>query len=95
MRVKNALRNVYRFKPLRTFAQSFAGLLLADGTGLLDTDWATKLSTSGMIGLITLLQIFAEGGHMLADDKNVTKTAQLPDEPAAHEPLNVTGPPAG
>ena len=85
--MKNALRNVYRFKPLRSFAQSLAGLLLADGTGLLNTEWEAKLSISGMIGLITLLQIWAEGGHMLADDKRVTKTAQLPDDPAAHEPV--------
>jgi hypothetical protein len=85
--VKDALRNLYRFKPLRTTAQVLATTLLADGTGVLDTDWKAKASISVMSGVVSLLQIFAEGGHMLADDKRVTQTAQLPDEPAAHEPV--------
>ena len=95
MDIKNAMRNIYRFKPLRTAAQSASALLVANGTGLIDTDWVDTASISGMAGLVAFLMIMAEGGHMLADDKNVTKTAQLSDEPAAHEALNVSDPPAG
>lgn len=85
--MKNALRNVYRFKPLRTAAQSAAAGFVANGTGLIDAEWTGVASIAGMAGVVSFLMIWGEGGHMLADDKNVTKTAQLPDEPAAHEPV--------
>lgn len=68
------LATVYRFKPLRTFAQALAAALTADGVGILDTDWPARLSLSGMAGLVSLLMIWGEGGRLLADDARVTKT---------------------
>lgn len=42
-------------RALRTVAQTAAGVWIADGTGLLDTDWAAGLSVAGMAGLLSLL----------------------------------------
>jgi hypothetical protein len=39
----------------KTFAQTLASLLLAAGTGLLDTAWTTSLSVAGMATLLSLL----------------------------------------
>ncbi len=77
------LQLLYRFKPVRTFAQTLGAALAADGVGLLDTDWPARLSMAGMAGLISLLMIWGEGGQMLADDTRVTGTAYDPkhDDP--------------
>lgn len=69
------LHLLYRFKPLRTSAQVLAAALVADGVGILDADWPARLSLAGMAGLVSLLQIWGEGGSMLADDARVTGTA--------------------
>lgn len=71
----NLLRAVYRFKPGRTAAQALVATLGADATGVLDTQWVAKLSLAGMAGLVSFLQIWSEGGKMLADDERVTKSA--------------------
>jgi hypothetical protein len=42
-------------RAVKTFAQAEAALLLAAGTGILDTDWTTSLSVSGMAGVISVL----------------------------------------
>jgi hypothetical protein len=42
-------------RAVKTFAQAEAALLLANGTGLLDTDWTTSLSVSGMAAVISVL----------------------------------------
>lgn len=42
-------------KGVKTFAQTLAGVLTANGTGLLDTDWIGALSASGMAGLVAIL----------------------------------------
>ena len=68
------LQLLYRFKPMRTFAQTLAAALAADGVGLLDVDWPARLSMAGMAGLLSLLMIWGEGGQMLADDTRVTGT---------------------
>lgn len=44
-----------------TFAQALAALLIADGTGLLDTSWTIALSAAGMTALISLLKGIAAG----------------------------------
>ena len=68
------LRHAYRFKPGRTFAQALGAMLVADGTGILDTPWPAKMSLAGMAGILSLLQIWGEGGDLLADDKRVTSS---------------------
>lgn len=44
-----------------TFAEAFGAILVADGTGLLDTDWTSSLSMSGMAALISLLKSVGGG----------------------------------
>ena len=40
---------------MKTFCQVAASLLVASGKGLLDTDWLTAVSVSGMAAVISLL----------------------------------------
>lgn len=47
---------------ISTFAQALAAILVADGTGLLDTGWVTALSVAGMTALVSLLKGIAAGG---------------------------------
>lgn len=46
---------------IRSFAASLLALLTADGTGILDTDWGSRLSTAGMAAITTLLFCVAGG----------------------------------
>lgn len=68
---------------IRTFAQSEAAILVAAGTGLLDTDWLAGLSTAGMAAVVSLL--FSVGGEMVAPTGTASfSTAVVPrlDPPA-------------
>jgi hypothetical protein len=71
--MRAALAYAYAFKPGRTFAQALAGALVADGTGVLDTDWTAKLSLAGIVAVITFLQIWGEGGDQFADSDTSNK----------------------
>lgn len=42
-------------RAVKTFAQALAALLLADGTGLLNTAWVDRLSVAGMAALLSVL----------------------------------------
>lgn len=42
-------------RALKTLAQAAAAMLVADGTGLLDADWLTVLSVSGMAAVVSVL----------------------------------------
>jgi hypothetical protein len=46
-------------RAIRTFAQTFGALVVAAGTGLLDTDWFTGFSAAGMAGLLSVLTSLA------------------------------------
>ena len=59
---------ISRWKPGRTFAQALAALLIADGAGLLDTDWPQQLSVAGMSGLLSFLSLWAQGQEQMAED---------------------------
>ena len=48
-------------RALKTVAQTLAALLVASGTGLLDTDWGPGLSVAGMAGVISVLTSLASG----------------------------------
>jgi hypothetical protein len=65
----NALDALGRWKPGRTFAQTLAALLGADGLGLVDVDWPSALSVSGMAGLLSALTIWAQGQAWLAEPR--------------------------
>lgn len=42
-------------RALKTLGQTAAALLIANGTGLLDTDWLGLLSAAGMAALLSVL----------------------------------------
>ena len=42
-------------RSIKTLAQTAAALIVADGTGLLDTDWLTVTSVAGMAAVVSLL----------------------------------------
>lgn len=54
-------RAIWHSKPVRTFAQTLAGMLAASGTGIIDADWIGALSVSGMAGLIAFLMDVGDG----------------------------------
>jgi hypothetical protein len=65
--LRTALSYAYSFKPGRTFAQALVAALVADGTGLLDTDWGAKLSVAGMAAVLSFLQGWADGSDQFAE----------------------------
>ena len=65
--LRTAASYAYSFKPGRTFAQALAAALVADGTGLLDTDWKAKLSMAGMAALLGFLQGWGDGSDQFAE----------------------------
>ena len=42
-------------RAIKTFAQAAAALLVGNGTGLLDTDWAAVLSVAGIAAVVSIL----------------------------------------
>lgn len=54
-----------RERAVKTFAQAEVALLLAQGTGLLNTDWWASLSASGMAVVLSVLSSMAsaKGGE--------------------------------
>lgn len=42
-------------RSIKTLCQAAAALIVADGTGLLDTDWLTVASVAGMAAVVSLL----------------------------------------
>lgn len=53
-RLKN-LAGTILGRAVKTFAQTLGAMLTAAGTGLLDTNWTTSLSVSGMAALLSAL----------------------------------------
>jgi Putative lactococcus lactis phage r1t holin len=49
-------------RAVKTFAQTLAALLVADGTGLLTTAWVADLSIAGMAAVVSLLSSVASAG---------------------------------
>jgi hypothetical protein len=49
-------------RSIKTFAQTAAALLVASGTGLLDSDWQTTGSVAGMAALLSVLTSVASAG---------------------------------
>ena len=49
-------------RAIKAFASSLAALLVADGTGLLDTAWTTDLSVAGMSAVVSVLLNVASAG---------------------------------
>lgn len=66
-------------RAIRTFAQTFGAVVLAAGTGLLDTDWLTGVSAAGMAGLLSVLTSLA------SEVKSPNGTASMMHAPTAPE----------
>ena len=65
-------------RAVKTLAQALASLLVADGTGILDTDWTAKLSVAGMAAVISVLTSIGsgavtDGGPALTDAEVVVE----------------------
>jgi hypothetical protein len=93
-KLKAFLRAAYRFKPGRTFAQTLAAMLVLDAatTGILDIDLAAKAAVAASAGLVSFLQIWGEGGNLLASDNRVTGTDPDPSIVKA-DPVAPAAPP--
>ena len=70
-------------RAIKTLAQTAAALIVAAGTGLLDTDWLTVASVAGMAAVVSLLTSIASdaatgdgpslgGGEVVAGSATVT-----------------------
>ena len=49
-------------RAVKTFAQTLAALLVADGTGLLETAWGPQLSVAAMALVVSVLTSVASAG---------------------------------
>lgn len=53
------MRNLWKIKlvrlPVKTFAQTLAGVLAGSGAGLIDADWVGSLSVAGMAAVLSFL----------------------------------------
>lgn len=53
------MRKLWKIKlvrlPVKTFAQTLAGVLAGSGAGLIDADWVGALSVAGMAGVLSFL----------------------------------------
>jgi glyoxylate carboligase len=48
-------------RALKTVAQAAAALLVGNGVGLLDVDWVSVLSVSGLAGVVSILTSIGSG----------------------------------
>jgi hypothetical protein len=73
-------------RAVKTFAQSLAALLVADGTDVLSTDWGARLSVAAMAAVVSVLTSVGSaqvgddgpslGGEVLAKDARVEPLSQ-------------------
>jgi len=63
--------------PVKTFAQTLAGVLAGSGAGLIDADWVGALSVAGMAGVLSfLMNVGGDGGEQPPADVPVHDTDQ-------------------
>lgn len=62
-------------RAIKTVAQSAAALIVAAGVGLLDADWITIGSISGMAGLVSILT--SVGAGVVSDSPSVGGVEKL------------------
>lgn len=70
-------------RAVKTFAQTLAALLVADGTDLLSTAWSDRLSVSAMAALVSVLTTVASGvttGTAAAGETAVTPAEERPPD---------------
>jgi hypothetical protein len=92
-------------RAVKTFAQTLAALLAADGTDLLSTDWGSRLSVAGMAALVSALTTIASSaatgspavGEAVTPNAAVAAAQSTPDAPIEAGPAatETTGIPQG
>ncbi|GAB1515130.1 holin [Actinophytocola sp. KF-1] len=73
-------------RAIRTFAQTFGALVVAAGTGLLDTAWLTAFSAAGMAGLLSVLTSLASEVKAPNGTASMIDPAPAPELAPAVEP---------
>lgn len=74
-------------RSIKTFAQTLAALLVADGTDLLAADWPGRLSVAGMAALVSILTSIASDAA--TGDGPSLGGGEVVDEP--HDPNEPIG----
>ncbi len=64
-------------RAVKTFAQAEGALLIAGGTGILDTDWQTSVSVSGMAAVVSLLTSVGSDAFTSGDGPSLTNAETL------------------
>lgn len=72
-------------RAVKTFAQTLAALLLADGTDLLTTNWATALSVAGMAAVISVLTSVGSGAVGESGPSLATESTALAEVDAEYD----------
>lgn len=67
-------------RAIKTFAQTEAALLTAAGTGLLDTDWQTSISVSGMAAAISLFTSIGSDLATSGSGPSLTNAETIPGD---------------
>ena len=68
-------------RAIKTAAQTLGALLVANGTGLLDTDWAPALSVAGMAVVLSVLMSIGSGAAT-GDGPSLTNAETLEPLPS-------------
>lgn len=66
-------------RAVKTVAQTGAALLVADGTGLLETSWVALASAAGMAGLVSLLTSIGSDALTDGSGPSLTNAEALAD----------------
>jgi hypothetical protein len=64
-------------RAVKTFAQSLAALLVADGTGILSTAWGDRASIAAMAAVVSLLTSVGSDVATRAPGPSLTSTEKL------------------
>ena len=72
-------------RAVKTFAQSLAALLVADGTDILSTDWGGRLSVAGMAAVVSVLTSVASS-QIGGPGPSVTDAEALDYDPKHDKP---------
>ncbi len=73
-------------RAVRTVAQVLGALVVAAGTGLLDTDWTATLSAAGMAGVLSVLTSLASEARSPDGTASILPTEPQPDPVPALQP---------
>lgn len=64
-------------RAVKTFCQTLAALLIADGTNLLNAAWADRLLVAGMAAVVSVLTSVGSGAVTSAPGPSLTEAEQI------------------